>query len=201
MKALARRGVKLNPERRSGRGGAIVIAVKPQSAPEAVPPLARLRRQEHAGGLDHGRPHDRLSGKRAAARHRDRARHAEHAGRDRPRHHASRSPMRKSSARQRKLADRPARRHRRGRMGRRRSADGRGDRGVRLRPGLCFPAGRSDGQGRHRRRAAGRACRASWRARPSPAPANCCIARTSTPRRCGRTSPRPAAPPPRRSRC
>ena len=39
---------------------------------------------------------------------------------------------------------RSARRHRRGRMGRGRGADGRGHRGVRLRPGLCLPAGRGD---------------------------------------------------------
>ena len=39
------------------------------------------------------------------------------------------------------------------------------------------------------------------RAKPSPAPANCCIARSLPPPRCARTSPRPAAPRPRRSRC
>jgi pyrroline-5-carboxylate reductase len=41
LKALARRGVKLNPKDKVGVASAIVIAVKPQSAPEAVPPLAR----------------------------------------------------------------------------------------------------------------------------------------------------------------
>jgi len=41
VKALARRGVKLNPKDKVGVASAIVIAVKPQSAPEAVPPLAR----------------------------------------------------------------------------------------------------------------------------------------------------------------
>ena len=41
LKALARRGVKLNPKGKVGVASAIVIAVKPQSAPEAVPPLAR----------------------------------------------------------------------------------------------------------------------------------------------------------------
>jgi len=41
LKALARRGVKLNPKDKIGVASAIVIAVKPQSAPEAVPPLAR----------------------------------------------------------------------------------------------------------------------------------------------------------------
>jgi pyrroline-5-carboxylate reductase len=41
LKALARRGVKLNPKDKVGVASAIVIAVKPQSAPEAVPPLVR----------------------------------------------------------------------------------------------------------------------------------------------------------------
>jgi pyrroline-5-carboxylate reductase len=41
VKALARRGVKLNPKDKVGVASAIVIAVKPQNAPEAVPPLAR----------------------------------------------------------------------------------------------------------------------------------------------------------------
>ena len=41
LKALARRGVKLNPKDKVGVASAIVIAVKPQRAPEAVPPLAR----------------------------------------------------------------------------------------------------------------------------------------------------------------
>jgi pyrroline-5-carboxylate reductase len=41
VKALARRGVKLNPKDKVGVASAIVIAVKPQNAPEAVPPPAR----------------------------------------------------------------------------------------------------------------------------------------------------------------
>ena len=40
-KALARRGLKLNPKKRVP-AAAVVIAVKPQSAPEALPPLAAL---------------------------------------------------------------------------------------------------------------------------------------------------------------
>jgi pyrroline-5-carboxylate reductase len=40
IKALARRGLKLNPKGKPAAALAIVIAVKPQSAPEAVPPLA-----------------------------------------------------------------------------------------------------------------------------------------------------------------
>ena len=41
VKALARRGLKLNPKDKLGVASAIVIAVKPQTAPEALPPLAR----------------------------------------------------------------------------------------------------------------------------------------------------------------
>jgi pyrroline-5-carboxylate reductase len=40
IKALARRGLKLNPKGKTAEASAIVIAVKPQTAPEAVPPLA-----------------------------------------------------------------------------------------------------------------------------------------------------------------
>jgi pyrroline-5-carboxylate reductase len=39
VKALARRGVTLNPKGEAAAASAIVIAVKPQSAPDAVPPL------------------------------------------------------------------------------------------------------------------------------------------------------------------
>jgi pyrroline-5-carboxylate reductase len=42
IKALARRGVRINPKSGIGRVAALVIAVKPQSAPEALPPLAPL---------------------------------------------------------------------------------------------------------------------------------------------------------------
>jgi pyrroline-5-carboxylate reductase len=40
VKALTRRGLKLNPKGKPAAAAAIVIAVKPQSAPEAVPLLA-----------------------------------------------------------------------------------------------------------------------------------------------------------------
>src|SRR5215468_32352 len=40
LKALARRGLKLNPKGKNAEASAIVIAVKPQTAPEAVPPIA-----------------------------------------------------------------------------------------------------------------------------------------------------------------
>jgi pyrroline-5-carboxylate reductase len=42
IKALRKRGVRLNPQGDVGRVGALVIAVKPQTAPEALPPLAAL---------------------------------------------------------------------------------------------------------------------------------------------------------------
>ena len=41
VKTLTRRGLKLNPKGKVGVASAIVIAVKPQSAPEALPPLAQ----------------------------------------------------------------------------------------------------------------------------------------------------------------
>jgi pyrroline-5-carboxylate reductase len=40
IKALTRRGLTLNPKAKPTAAGAIVIAVKPQTAPEALPPLA-----------------------------------------------------------------------------------------------------------------------------------------------------------------
>ena len=41
LKALARRGLGINPKGKIGPATAVVVAVKPQTAPEAVPPLAR----------------------------------------------------------------------------------------------------------------------------------------------------------------
>jgi pyrroline-5-carboxylate reductase len=40
VKALTRRGLKLNPKGKATAAAVIVIAVKPQTAPDAVPPLA-----------------------------------------------------------------------------------------------------------------------------------------------------------------
>jgi pyrroline-5-carboxylate reductase len=40
LKALARRGLRINPKGKIAAATAIVVAVKPQTAPEAVPPLA-----------------------------------------------------------------------------------------------------------------------------------------------------------------
>ncbi|CAN0170559.1 unnamed protein product [Phaeothamnion confervicola] len=42
IKALARRGVRINPKGKIGEAAAMVIAVKPQTAPDAVPPLATM---------------------------------------------------------------------------------------------------------------------------------------------------------------
>jgi len=42
IKALARRGVRINPKGKLGPAAAIVVAVKPQTAPEALPALAEL---------------------------------------------------------------------------------------------------------------------------------------------------------------
>src|SRR6186713_3332365 len=42
IKALARRGVRINPKGDIGIAAAMVLAVKPQTAPEALPPLAPL---------------------------------------------------------------------------------------------------------------------------------------------------------------
>src|SRR6185437_794895 len=46
LKALARRGIRINPKGKNlekiGAVAAMVIAVKPQTAPEALPPLAAL---------------------------------------------------------------------------------------------------------------------------------------------------------------
>jgi pyrroline-5-carboxylate reductase len=44
VKALARRGLKLNPKGKAAEAATIVIAVKPQTAPEAMPPL-----RQHVG--------------------------------------------------------------------------------------------------------------------------------------------------------
>src|ERR1700704_1174454 len=41
-KALAKRGVRINPKGDVGDVAALVIAVKPQTAPDALPPLAAL---------------------------------------------------------------------------------------------------------------------------------------------------------------
>jgi pyrroline-5-carboxylate reductase len=42
IKALAKRGVRINPKGDIGTAAAMVLAVKPQTAPEALPPLTKL---------------------------------------------------------------------------------------------------------------------------------------------------------------
>src|SRR5271169_253378 len=44
VQALTRRGLKLNPKSRAAEAAAIVIAVRPQTAPQAVPSL-----RQHVG--------------------------------------------------------------------------------------------------------------------------------------------------------
>ena len=85
-KALARRGVAAQSQGQAGGRGAIVIAVKPQSAPEALPALARyVGKATLVLSIMAGRTLGFLQGH--LPRRRDRARHAEHARRHRPRHH------------------------------------------------------------------------------------------------------------------
>ena len=117
IKALARRGLTLNPKGKAaaaarhrdrgeaadrGRGGAAARA---------------LCRQGDAGALDHGRAHPRLPAKNRCRPTRHRARHAQHAGRDRPRHHR-RGRQRQGVRAPAQARRRSARRHRQGRMGR-----------------------------------------------------------------------------------
>ena len=90
---------------------------------------------------------------------------------------------------------------RRGRLGRRRGPDGRGDRRVRLGPGLRVLSRRMHGESRGRRRAPTGIGMASWPAGPSRGQASCCIARTWTRRCCARTSLHPTARRLRPCRC
>ena len=116
----------------------------------------------HARRVDHGRADAAIPLRRAEARVRIGARHAEHPGRDRPRHH-----RRGAVARQRRAAQSrtpPAFRDRRGRVDRRRGVHGCGDGGVRVGTGLRLPARRSFGASGRRGRAAA-ASRGKTRAR------------------------------------
>ena len=94
---------RINPKGKIGPSAALVIAVKPQVAPEALPPLAPLVGPKTVvvsimAGTDARVPRTGAAGRR------DRARHAEHAGRDRPRHHRRGRQRAGSSAAARKLA-------------------------------------------------------------------------------------------------
>ncbi len=105
--ALARRGLRSIRSREALTDvAAIVIAVKPQVAPQAIAPLAPLFRRRDGRRVDHGRAaRCNFSPGAAETRMRDRARHAEYAGRDRPRHHRRRAASTPTTA-QRALADR-----------------------------------------------------------------------------------------------
>ena len=143
---------------------AIIVAVKPQIAPQVLPKLAGWRvRDRHGGDLDHGGPHARLPRERRCPR---RPRWCAPCPTRRPRSAAasrSRCPMagERGAARARRPA---AARDRRGRMGGGRSPDGCGDRGVGLGPGLRVPA-RREPRARRRRRRPARGSRGAARAR------------------------------------
>ena len=87
ISALAARGLRLNPTALPSRTDAVVIAVKPQTAPEALAGIAgRIAPGAVVISIMAGRTH-RLSRSGAAGGHGDRARDAEHPRRHRPRHH------------------------------------------------------------------------------------------------------------------
>ena len=134
LTALASRGLRLNPPAHTvGEAAAIVIAVKPQVAPEVVPTLAPYLGAAHRGALDHGRPHARAFSNR---RCRSAPRWCARCRTRRPRSAAA-SPSRCPTSGSRSASATSSHAllvgDRRGRMDRRRSADGRGDRGLRLR--------------------------------------------------------------------
>ena len=199
----ARRGAACGSIRHAAtlsRVAAIVIAVKPQMRRSGDASASADGRSLNSRRLDHGRANAAIPLRRVEA---PRA-HSCAPCRIRRRRSAAASPSRCRCTRttaQRDLAASPPLRDRHGRMDRGRGVDGRGDRGFRIGTGLCLPARRSAGASRRRGRAAAPLWRKSSRAKPSPARANCCIARRSMPRRCARTSPRRAAPPPPRWRC
>ncbi len=157
IKALARRGLALNPKGKVAAAAAIVIAVKPQTAPEAVPPLARyvgkntlvlsIMAGRTIGFLEKALP--------GAAIVRAMPNTPAAIGRG----ITVACPNGKVSARQRKLASDLLAAIGTVEWASDETLDGCGHRRVRLRPGLRVPAGGSDDQGRHRRRAAGRPCR------------------------------------------
>ena len=97
----------------------------------------------------------------------------------------------KVSAAQRAIADALLRATGLGRMGRQGKPDGRGDGGVRLRARPTCSCSPKNSRAPASRPACRRSLRPNWRAKPSPAPANCCTARTSRRRPCARTSPLP----------
>ncbi len=116
VKALVRRGAALNPIGSLLNASAIVIAVKPQSAPEAVCDTKALCQQFDTCAFDHGRPHAWFSRRRIAAGHSNCARDAKHPCRNRTRHHR-RVSKRESKRAPAQARDESARGDRQGRMG------------------------------------------------------------------------------------
>ena len=120
VKALARRGLKLNPKpsakSKVAPAAVVVFAVKPQIAAEALPAAAAyVGKATLALSIMAGRTIGFIESV-AAGRRRGRARHAQHAGGDRPRHYrGGRQPQRLRAPAP--PGNRPARGHRRGGMG------------------------------------------------------------------------------------
>ena len=117
VKALTRRGLKLNPKGKAAPASVIVVAVKPQIAADAVPLLAAYVGKGTLMRLHHGRAHHRLSAAEPAGQYGHRARDPQYAGGDRPRHQRRRR-QRQDIAAPAQTGRRSARRHRRRRMGR-----------------------------------------------------------------------------------
>ena len=138
-----------------GEAAAIVIAVKPQVAPDGGADARALSRRRHGRALDHGRPHARLPRTGAVAARRAGARDAEHAGRDRPRHHRRGAEPAGVAA--------PARSRRMRCLSATGAVEWIGDEALMdavtavsgSGPGLCVPAGGGAGPRRRRRRPAG----------------------------------------------
>ena len=151
--ALAQRGVVLNPAANAVHDPAvIVLAVKPQTAPEIIASLGPIR-AVNGRLVDHGGQDASLPCRWPRQRSGDRAVDAQYTGRNRPWHHGG-SAKRQGDASPTRPRRPVARRCRNGRMGERRGLIGRGHRGVRFRAGLCFPPG---GNARARRRGSGTA--------------------------------------------
>ena len=141
------RGVRTIPKATPARPRAMVIAVKPQVATDALPPLAALAAHDRRR-LDHGRARRSASWNARLPKPRSCA----PCPTRRPRSAAA-SLSRSAMRRQRRARDArapPSRRHRHGGMDRRRSADGCGDGRVRLGPRLRLSAGGKPRPRRHR---------------------------------------------------
>ena len=154
----------------------VVLAIKPQMLDEAAPGARALVRRRQPADF-HSRGQDHRQSRRPPAGPAHRARHAQYARGDRRAGSPAPSPTPHVTPAQRESGALPARRRRRGRMGRLANADRRRHRGFRLRPGLCLPAGRGFGPRPARRSACRPTSPCAWRGPPSKARANCCTAR------------------------